>query len=153
MNKLMIQPGLAVILLLVSAFSVALAAAEGGKYSSKYGPIIELLDEEQYQKAIDASKKALLKSPDNPDLFNYIAYSHRKLGQFEDAFVYYFKALEIDPEHRGANEYLGELYLQTGQLDKAQERLQVLDKECFFPCAEYRDLKKAIKAYQKENPA
>ena len=57
MNKRMIQPGLAVILLLVSAFSVVLAAAEGGKYPSKYAPIIELLDEEQYQKAIDESKR------------------------------------------------------------------------------------------------
>jgi len=153
MNKLMIQPGLAVILLLVAALSVALAAGEGGTRNSKYAPIIEFLDEEEYQKAIDASKNALLKSPDDPDLFNYIAYSHRNLGQFEDAFVYYFKALEIDPHHRGANEYLGELYLQTGQLAEAQERLQVLDKECFFPCGEYRDLKKAIEAYQKENPA
>ena len=152
MKKLTIQSSFAV-LILVSVFSVALAAGGGGKNNSKYAPIIELLDDEQYQKAIDASKTALLKSPDNPDLLNYIAYSHRSLGQFADAFVYYFKALEIDPGHRGANEYLGELYLQTGQLAKAQERLQVLDKECFFPCGEYRDLKKAIKAYQKDNPS
>jgi len=152
MKKITIQSSSAV-LILVSVFSVALAAGGGGKDESKYAPIIELLDDEQYQKAIDASKKALLKSPDNADLFNYIAYSHRNLGQFADAFVYYFKALEIDPGHRGANEYLGELYLQTGQLEKAQERLQVLDKECFFSCGAYRDLKKAIKAYQKENPS
>ena len=152
MKKITIQSSFAV-LILVSVFSVALAAGGGGKEKSKYAPIIELLDDEQYQKAIDTSKKMLLKSPDNPDLFNYIAYSHRNLGQFADAFVYYFKALEIDPGHRGANEYLGELYLQTGQLAKAQERLQVLDKECFFPCGAYRDLKKAIKAYQKENPS
>ncbi|MFA9419391.1 MAG: tetratricopeptide repeat protein [Gammaproteobacteria bacterium] len=152
MKKITIQSSFAV-LILVSVFSAALAAGGGGKDKSKYAPIIELLDDEQYQKAIDTSKKALLKSPDNPDLFNYIAYSHRNLGQFADAFVYYFKALEIDPGHRGANEYLGELYLQTGQLAKAQERLQVLDKECFFPCGAYRDLKKAIGAYQKENPS
>lgn len=152
MNKIAIQHGLAALLVLVSVFVVALAAGKGNN-QSKYAPIIEMLDEEQYQKALDASKKALSKSPDNADLLNYIAYSHRKLGQFEDAFVFYFKALEIEPDHRGANEYLGELYLRTGQLEKAQERLQVLDKECFFPCGEYRDLKKAIKAYQEDNPS
>ncbi len=153
MKKLTIHSSLAV-LILVSIFSIALAdGGEGGKKNSKYAPIIDFLDEEEFQKAIDASKKALSKSPDNPDLLNYIAYSHRNLGQFADAFVYYFKALDIDPGHRGANEYLGELYLQTGQLTKAQERLQVLDKECFFTCRPYRDLKRAIKAYKKENPS
>ncbi len=153
MKNLTIQSSLAG-LLLVSVFSVALAAGGGGnRKESKYAPIIEFLDEEQYQMAIEASKKALSKSPDNADLLNYIAYSHRKLGEFADAFVYYFKALEIDPGHRGANEYLGELYLETGQLAKAQERLQVLDKECFFTCRPYRDLKRAINAYQKENPS
>jgi tetratricopeptide (TPR) repeat protein len=153
MNKLTIQSSLVATLLLVSVFSVALAAGGGSRKDSKYAPIVKLIDEEQYQEAIDTSKKALAKSPDNADLLNYIAYSHRKMGQFADALVYYFKALEIDPGHRGANEYLGELYLQTNQLAKAQERLKVLDKECFFPCDAYTDLKKAIKAYQKENPA
>ncbi len=152
MNKLTIRSSIVVLLLLVSALSVALAAGGGSKKNSKYAPIIEFLDKEQYQKAIEASQKALSKSPDNADLLNYIAYSYRKLGQFPDAFVYYFKALEFDPGHRGANEYLGELYLQTGHLARAQERLQVLDKECFLPCGAYTDLKKAIKAYQKENP-
>jgi tetratricopeptide (TPR) repeat protein len=152
MKTLTIRSGLA-ILLFVSVFSVAQAAGEGGKKNSKYATITEFLDEEQYQKAIESSKKALLKSPDNADLFNFIAYSYRKLDQYADAFVYYFKALEINPKHRGANEYLGELYLQTGRLAKAQERLGVLDKACFFPCKEHSELKKAIKAYKKDNPA
>ncbi len=153
MNKLKIQLSFVATLLLVSVLSVTLAAGGGSSKESKYAPIIKLIDKQQYQKAIDTSKKALSKSPENADLLNYIAYSHRKLGQFADAFVYYFKALEIDPGHRGANEYLGELYLQTGHLAKAQERLKVLDKECFLPCDAYTDLKKAIKDYQKDNPA
>ena len=154
MSKRTIQIGLAGIMLLASMLSVVGAAGgEGEKKSSKYAPIIELIEDGKYQEAIDASEKALAKSPDNADLFNLTAYSHRKMGQFDEAFVFYFKALEIDPGHRGANEYLGELYLQTGQLEKAEQRLQVLDKECFFSCEEYRDLKKAIKAYKKDNPS
>jgi hypothetical protein len=61
--------------------------------------------------------------------------------------------LQIDPQHRGANEYLGELYLQIGQLDKAEERLEVLDKECFFGCEEFDELKEAIADYRKQNPS
>ena len=60
----------------------------------------------------------------------------------------YKKALAIDPDHRGANEYLGELYLQTGDLAKARVRLDKLDGICFFGCEEYDDLKRAIKAFE-----
>ena len=60
------------------------------------------------------------------------------------------KALAIKPDHRGANEYIGELYLETGQLEKAKERLKVLDSACFFGCEEYTTLKKAIAAYEQK---
>ena len=32
------------------------------------------------------------------------------------ALAHYGKALELKPEHRGANEYLGELYLDLGRM-------------------------------------
>jgi tetratricopeptide (TPR) repeat protein len=138
---------------LVSSIVVVppVTANSGGE--SKYAPIMEMIEAGEYQKAIDAGKKALEKKPKNADLLNLVAYSYRKAGQFEPAFEYYFKALEIDPGHRGANEYLGELYLQTNQLPEAEERLLVLDDECFLPCEEYSELKEAIKQYKKDNPA
>ena len=61
---------------------------------------------------------------------------------------FYDEALRIDPRHRGALEYSGELYLQTGDLARAEQRLAALDKACFLPCAEYSDLKKAIAQYK-----
>ncbi len=76
----------------------------------------------------------LKETPEDADMLNLLAYSQRKLQRFDEALVNYQKALGIEPEHRGANEYLGELYLQLGQPDKAQERLQVLDEACFFGC-------------------
>ena len=79
--------------------------------------------------------------------------SQRKLKRFDEALVNYQKALAIEPEHRGANEYLGELYLQTGQLDKAVERLKVLDEACYFGCDEFDQLEQAIENYRSENPA
>ncbi len=82
-----------------------------------------------------------------------MACSQRQLKQYDSALECYQKALQIDSRHRGANEYLGELYLQIGQLDKAEERLEVLDKECFFGCEEFDDLEAAIADYRKQNPS
>src|SRR2546422_10275801 len=66
---------------------------------------------------------------------------------------FYNEALRIDPKRRGALEYSGELYLQTGDLAKAEQRLSALDKACRFGCAEYSDLKKAIAQYKASGSA
>ena len=105
---------------------------------------------ENYEKAVKHLTKAVQEKPKDADAHNLLGYSYRKLGNKEKAFEHYFKSLELEPKHRGANEYLGELYLETDQLAKAEERLQVLDKACFFPCEEYRDLKEAIDEYKKK---
>ena len=73
------------------------------------------------------------------------------MEDYDSALKYYQAALKIEPEHLGANEYLGELYLQLGQVDKAEERLKVLDDECFFGCDEYDKLKEAIENWRAEN--
>ena len=67
---------------------------------------------------------------------------------YEDALTFYEWALRAEPDHRGANEYLGELYLETNRLDKAVEQLQILDNLCSFNCKEYSKLKKMIDSYQ-----
>ena len=102
-----------------------------------------------YQLSIKYLLKAAKTSPDNPDVYNLLGFSHRKLDKVEDAFFYYQKALKLDPRHQGANEYIGELYLQTNNLKKAEEHLEVLDDICLFGCEEYDDLKDAIEKYKK----
>ncbi|MGD2170535.1 MAG: tetratricopeptide repeat protein [Gammaproteobacteria bacterium] len=139
--------------LLTVAVSPVLAAGGGGGNNSRLTPFQKLIDEQKYQQAIDELDKALAKSPDDADLLNLAAFSHRKLEQFDTALEYYTKALKIEPEHRGANEYLGELYLRLGKLDKAEERLTVLDDACFFGCEEYDELKQAIEAYRQQHPS
>ena len=130
------------------------AGGEGGyQRSGKLEPFLQLIDSDKYQQAIDLLATALKEKPDDADLLNLYAFSHRKLGRFDVAMETYLKALSIEPEHRGANEYLGELYLQLGQLDKARERLAVLDDACFFGCAEYDELEQAIIEYLRENPS
>ena len=94
-----------------------------------------------YLKALDKFEKAYIKDKKNADLLNYFGYALRKTGDFEKAEVYYLKGLDLDSEHLGINEYLGELYVQTGRIELAKERLQVL-KGC--NCEEYDELKELI---------
>jgi Flp pilus assembly protein TadD len=101
-----------------------------------------------YNKAIDLLLAENVKSPRNADTLNLLGYTHRKAGKVEEAFKFYGEALAIEPEHKGANEYIGELYLETDQLAKAEERLKILDGACFLPCEEYDELKEAISAYK-----
>ena len=101
-----------------------------------------------YDRAIELLQKVVARDSQNANAWNYLGFSQRKLKRFDQALGAYQKALTIDPEHRGANEYLGELYLQTGNLAKAKERLKKLDDVCFFGCDEFDDLKQAIKAYE-----
>ena len=94
-----------------------------------------------YLKALSKFEKAYEKDKKNADLLNYFGYALRKTGDFEKAEVFYLKGLELDAEHLGINEYLGELYVQTGRIELAKERLQVL-KGC--KCEEYDELKELI---------
>jgi len=94
-----------------------------------------------YLKAYDKFEKAYAKDKKNADILNYLGYTLRKTGNFEKAEIYYLKGLELDSGHLGINEYLGELYVQTGRIELAKERLQVL-KGC--KCEEYEELKELI---------
>ena len=94
--------------------------------------------------------EGLSRNPQNADYHNLFAYTTRKgpNPNMDLVFKHYNEALRIDPKHRNAHEYLGEAYLMVNNLDKAKEHLAVLDKLCFFPCDEYRDLKKAVAEYE-----
>lgn len=130
--------------------------ADGGNSSSsssRLKPFQQLIEKQQFQQAIKELDAALLDDPDDADLLNLLAYSHRKLEHFDIALDYYQQALKIKPKHLGANEYLGELYLLLGQLENAEQRLAVLDKACFFGCDEFDELKQAIQEYRRKNPS
>ena len=94
-----------------------------------------------YLKALSKLEKAYDKDKKNADILNYLGFALRKTGDFEKAEVYYLKGLELDAKHLGINEYLGELYVETGRIELAKERLQVL-KGC--KCEEYDELKELI---------
>ena len=94
-----------------------------------------------YKKAIGYLLKHNKKFPADPNTLNYLGFTHRKVGDYENAEIYYSMGLELDPKHVGINEYMGELFVVTNRLDKAKERLAVL-KDC--NCKEYKELKLVI---------
>jgi len=78
------------------------------------------------------------------DVYNLLGFSLRNGGDYQTAYTFYRKALEFDPEHKGALEYLGELYVKTGDMAKAHEHVARLKKLCPQGCEELADLEKAI---------
>ena len=94
-----------------------------------------------YEKAIKSLLEANSKNPGDPDTLNLLGFSHRKIGDFDNAEIYYAMGLEIDPKHVGINEYMGELFVATNRMDEAKKRLAVLE-DC--NCKEYNELKQVI---------
>jgi Flp pilus assembly protein TadD len=85
------------------------------------------------------------------DVYNLLGYTLRKTGDFKTSLTYYTKALELQPDHKAAREYLGGLYVETGNLDKANEQLAALQRLCPDGCEEREDLQKAIDAKSAQN--
>ena len=124
-----------------SIYKSAVNYVKAGKKLEKKGKVEKAKG--KYEKAFKRLVKANDKDPLNPDVLNYLGFTSRKLGDFENAEVYYLKGLEINPKHNGINEYLGELYLSTSRPEKAKERLLVLKNR---NCEEYEELKAIIDA-------
>ena len=112
----------------------------------------KLVDAKQYSKAIPLLKQSLAEQGDNADTLNLLGFSYRKSGDQMTALDYYTKALAKEPKHLGANEYLGELYLEMKMLPKAEERQAVLKDAC-GSCDELNELTAAIDDYKKVNGA
>ena len=94
-----------------------------------------------YVKALEKLQQAYKTDRNNPDILNYLGFTLRKTGKLEEAEKFYLAGLKIKPDHNGINEYLGELYVKTGRMELAKERLAVL-KNC--NCEEYGELKELI---------
>ena len=99
-------------------------------------------------KEFAAARDALLKlsnSVQHADVYNLLGFALRKTGDYERAYTFYRKALDFEPNHKGAHEYLGELYVETNRIEKAREHLAILEKLCPAGCEEREDLEMAIK--------
>jgi len=109
------------------------------------------IDQSDWAGAISSFGKVIAFDPKNADAFNYLGYANRQLGDYQKAFGYYNSALRLNPNHKGANEYIGEAYLKQGDLANAEKHLSKLDDICTFGCAEYSLLKRAVADYKQKN--
>ena len=142
---------------LVISSSYAAGSSDSGssKTKTKYDmAVTHIKAAKNFEKKdkLDKAKKSYLKAqkllvqsnknfPNKPDTLNYLGFTTRKLGDFENGEKFYLQGLKIDPKHIGINEYLGELYVATNRHNLAVERLEVL-KDC--NCKEYDQLKAVI---------
>ena len=151
-------------LCLLIIFSINVQAAGSDpkpeKIRTKYIQAVELVKSakkyekkgkvEKAQKRYAKAQKLLLKSnkkkPLQADTLNYLGFTTRKLGDYERGEEFYLQGLQIEPDHNGINEYLGELYIATNRMDLAKGRLNVL-KDC--NCKEYKQLKEIIEGTKK----
>jgi Flp pilus assembly protein TadD len=108
------------------------------------------VEAKNWKGAIESLSKATARDSGNADAETLLAYAYRHTGNFKEAFDHYKEALRLNPRHRGAHEYIGEAYLLTNDLARAEEHLAALDKLCVFSCEEYTDLKKSVEAYKRK---
>jgi len=120
-------------------YDMALTHINAAKEFEKKGKLEKA--KKKYQKAQKLLIKSNIKKPNNPDTLNYLGFTTRKIGDFENGEKYYLQGLAINPTHVGINEYLGELYVATDRMDLAQKRLAVL-MNC--NCKEFEELKAVI---------
>ena len=146
---------LTLVIIFLFTGNVFSAGSSGGDTKSNYDQAVKLINsakknekkgkkdkaQSKYEKAFKLLVKSNKKNPNKADTLNYLGFTSRKLGDFENGEKYYLEGLAIDPKHNGINEYLGELYVSTNRLNLAVERLEVL-KGC--SCEEYDELKAII---------
>ncbi|MGM5056956.1 tetratricopeptide repeat protein [Rhizobium sp. 814_E9_N1_1] len=103
------------------------------------------IDARDYAGAL-AELRGLAEDNQQADVYNLMGYTLRKTGDYRTSLTYYTKALELQPDHRAAREYLGELYVETGEMAKAEEQVSSLKQLCPSSCEELEDLQEVIAA-------
>ena len=127
-----------------SNYDKAVALIKFAKKYEKKGKIDKA--NKRYEKAQKLLIKSNIKKPLQADTLNYLGFTTRKLGDYKNGEKYYLLGLEINPNHIGINEYLGELYVVTNRIDLAKERLKILEN---CKCEEYDQLKEIIAGTKK----
>jgi tetratricopeptide (TPR) repeat protein len=109
-----------------------------------YAEAVGLINQERFGDAFHALTRAEAAVGPHPDVLNYMGFASRKMGRYDAALGYYHQALAINPNHLGANEYLGELYIQMGDISAARTQLARLDQLCAYGCEQREELARWI---------
>ncbi len=145
---------LAAVLALAFAPRVAVAMDDPGPpVSAEHEAGKKAIAAKNWDAAIQALTAAERRDGRNADIQNLLGYSYRNSGKLELAFKHYERALQLNPKHLGAHEYIGEAYLMAKNLAKAEEHLAALKRICSRLCEERDDLEKAITEYRRRTAA
>ena len=110
------------------------------------------VEAKDWKKGVELLTKAAAAEPDNAEVQNWLGFAQRKQGNLDAAFAAYNKALKLNPRLKAAHEYIGEAYLISGNVAKAEQHLAELQKLCSpIPCEDYKDLRRAVDEYKKKN--
>jgi Flp pilus assembly protein TadD len=143
-------PVLAAALLILAAGRVAAIDSDPSPPpSGDYATGKKAIEARDWNGAITSLTKAAQRDSRNADIQNLLGYAYRNSGQLDPAFKHYQRALQIDPRHLGAHEYIGEAYLMTNDVAKAEEHLAQLRRHCpTAACEPYEDLRKKIETHR-----
>jgi len=111
-----------------------------------YLTAVKYINQGKYSIALESLKKSAMRFGPHPDVLTYQGFANRKLGNYEVALNFYQQALAVDDSHKGVNEYLGEYYVETGNMQAAKKQLAKLEKICSFGCEEAEELRRWITA-------
>lgn len=150
--------------LIIGAVSLALAIALPSYVSANMGGTEEessnpdavagkkAVEDKDWKRGVELLTKAAAAEPENAEIQNWLGFAQRKQGNLDAAFAAYNKALKLNPQLKAAHEYIGEAYLISGNVAKAEQHLAELKKLCSpIPCEEYKDLRRAVDDYKKKN--
>jgi tetratricopeptide (TPR) repeat protein len=153
----------ALALLLCALLAVPVFAAGGGggggggaddpvKQTGVYKDAMVAIEAGRYAQAIPMLESWVAGHSNDADAYNWLGFAYRKTGKLDPAFKAYKRALGLDPQHKGAHEYIGEAYLMVNQPEKAEEHAKILAQLCPASCEELNDLRAAIVAYRAGGP-
>ena len=140
--------GVAVLLAAMSGLATAVDSDPSPSISSEHAAGKKAIEVRDWNGAIKSLTVAARREGRNADIQNLLGYAYRNAGQLDAAFKHYNQALQLDPRHLGAHEYIGEAYLIANNPAKAEEHLAQLKRLCPSVCEEYDDLRKKVEQYR-----
>jgi tetratricopeptide (TPR) repeat protein len=135
-------------LLLASSAAWSFPSRSAAATDPTYRAAIQLIDTQRFAEAVPLLKQVVVRDPGQADAYSELGFALRKLGDYAAALAYYRIALQLDPHHLGATEYLGELYAESGDLPNAEAQLARVAEICHGPCEAFTDLESAIRRHQ-----
>ena len=106
------------------------------------------IDNGNFEEAVLVLEEVIEAEGENADLLNLMGYSLRNLDRDQEAMDFYKQALAMDPDHQGALEYQGELYLKMGDQAAAEANLAKLAELCPDGCDAHGILQTAIERFK-----